>query len=55
MSSKKTKKQTGPKPDTLKLKGDWQDAMNKALKKEKPKEGWAEPEKKEKKKESDST
>lgn len=30
----------GPKPDHLKLEGDWEEAMKKALKKEKPKEGW---------------
>ena len=38
MNMKKKPKKTGPKPDTVKLDGDWQDAMNKAIKKEKPKE-----------------
>jgi len=37
------KQSTGPRPDTLKLEGAWQDAMNKAIKKEKPKEGWPKP------------
>lgn len=30
----------GPKPDTLKIHGDWQDAMKRSLKKKKPPEGW---------------
>ena len=30
----------GPKPDHLKLEGDWKEAMKKALHKGKPKEGW---------------
>ncbi|MFA5422520.1 MAG: hypothetical protein WC374_01515 [Phycisphaerae bacterium] len=37
---KKTEKK-GPKPDTLKIdEPDWQRAVNKALKKKKPREGW---------------
>ena len=38
----KTKKTTkpGPKPDTLKLTGDWQEAIKKSLKRSKPKGGW---------------
>jgi hypothetical protein len=31
---------TGPKPDLLKLKGNWQSLMRKSLKKKKPPEGW---------------
>lgn len=31
---------TGPKPDILKIEGEWQDAVSKALGKKKPKEGW---------------
>jgi hypothetical protein len=30
----------GPKPDALKLKGKWQDAVKQSLKKKKPAEGW---------------
>ncbi len=39
------KKPTGPKPDHLKIEGDWESAMGKAIKKQKPKEGWPEPDK----------
>ena len=45
-----TTKKTGPKPDTVKIEGDWETAIGKALKKPRPKEGWPEAEKKEKKK-----
>jgi len=45
----KNKSQTGPKPDNLKIEGNWQDAIGKAVKKEKPKEGWPESEKDSKK------
>jgi hypothetical protein len=40
---KPTKKQpanTGPKPDTLKIEGEWQDAVKKSLSKKKPADGW---------------
>jgi len=30
----------GPKPDTLKIQGNWQDAMKRSLQKKKPPEGW---------------
>ena len=45
MTSKasKTDKQRitpGPKPDILKIKGNWQDAIKKSLKKKKPESGW---------------
>jgi hypothetical protein len=30
----------GPKPDVLKLKGNWKDAVKKSLQKKKPTEGW---------------
>jgi hypothetical protein len=33
-------KKTGPKPKRMKLEGDWQSAINSALRKEKPNEGW---------------
>ncbi len=34
----------GPKPDNLKIDGDWKDATKKALTKERPEEGWRSPE-----------
>lgn len=34
------RKAPGPAPHTLKLEGDWQDAVRKSLKKKKPAEGW---------------
>lgn len=45
MTTKATKKAAkkaarGPKPDTLKIKGKWQDAVKKSLSKKKPAEGW---------------
>jgi hypothetical protein len=40
MKAKKDKKRTGPEPDRVKLPGDWEDAIAKALKKERPKAGW---------------
>jgi hypothetical protein len=30
----------GPKPDVLKIEGDWQEAMKRSLQKKKPPEGW---------------
>ncbi len=33
----------GPEPETLKIEGDWEDAVGKALKKKKPPEGWPKP------------
>jgi hypothetical protein len=30
----------GPKPDTLKIKGRWQNAVKRSLQKKKPAEGW---------------
>ena len=30
----------GPKPDVLKIRGRWQDAMKQSLQKKKPAEGW---------------
>jgi hypothetical protein len=40
------KKPTGPEPERVKLPGDWKQSVGKALKKERPKEGWPKPEKK---------
>jgi hypothetical protein len=40
---KATKKQPakkGPKPDTLKIEGNWQDAVKESLVKKKPAKGW---------------
>lgn len=30
----------GPKPERVKIEGDWEDAIDTALEKERPKEGW---------------
>ena len=49
MDSRKPKKKRGPKPDHLKIDGDWEDAVKQALGKEKPEEGWPEEEKDKKK------
>jgi hypothetical protein len=37
---KKSPAKTGPKPDTLKIEGKWQDAVKKSLSKKKPAAGW---------------
>ncbi len=37
-----TSKPRGPEPERLKIDGKWEDAVDKALRKEKPKEGWSE-------------
>jgi len=34
------KKRTGPNPERVKIKDDWETAIGKALKKERPKGGW---------------
>jgi hypothetical protein len=39
-NSGRPKSAPGPKPDVLKLKGKWQDAVKQSLKKKKPAEGW---------------
>ena len=38
----KHKKKRGPKPDKLKINGDWEKALQKAVKKKKPEDGWPE-------------
>jgi len=41
--SKKHKKQkgkTGPKPERVRISANWEDAVDKALKKKRPKDGW---------------
>jgi hypothetical protein len=35
-----TKRKTGPKPQLLKIKGNWERAVTKSFKKKKPPEGW---------------
>ncbi len=39
----KSSKKRGPKPDILKLDGNWKDAMKKSLAKKKPADGWPKP------------
>lgn len=39
----------GPEPERVKIEGDWEEAVSKALKKQKPDEGWPEPPKSDKK------
>lgn len=39
-SPKPPKAKTGPKPDVLKIRGKWQDAVRQSLTKKKPPEGW---------------
>ena len=41
MSEKKEKR--GRKPETVKIEGDWEDAVANALKKPRPSEGWPDP------------
>ena len=51
MTKPKKPKRTGPKPETVKLKGPWEKAVRHALKKERPAEGWPDqPKSKQKKK-----
>lgn len=38
------RKKPGPKPDKVKIEDDWEKAMDKALKKKRPKDGWPKPE-----------
>lgn len=46
MTKPKQPKRTGPKPETVKLKGPWEKAVRDALKKERPAEGWPDVDKK---------
>jgi hypothetical protein len=39
-SDTKGREAPGPKPELLKLKGNWQSAMKKSLTKKRPPEGW---------------
>jgi hypothetical protein len=40
MKRKARKQKRGPKTETLKITGKWEDAVKKAVSKERPKEGW---------------
>ena len=40
------RKRPGPEPERLKIEGDWEDAVAKALKKKRPPEGWPRTDKK---------
>lgn len=40
MKSKKAPEKRGPKPDVLKLEGDWKAAVKKTLSKKRPPKGW---------------
>lgn len=40
-AAKQPKAKPGPKADTLKIEGKWQDAVRKSLSKKKPDGGWA--------------
>jgi hypothetical protein len=46
MAKSKKPQKRGPKTDHLVIEGDWQSAVNKALKKKKPAEGWPDKKKK---------
>ena len=39
------KSQRGPKPERVKIEGNWEDAIDQALDKKRPKEGWPKPNK----------
>ncbi|MCP3904874.1 MAG: hypothetical protein GY715_14705 [Planctomycetes bacterium] len=43
MPEKPDKERPGPDPERLKIKGDWEDAMRKAIEKKRPPEGWPKP------------
>ena len=36
----KSKEKRGPKPERIKIEGDWEDAVKKALEKKRPEDGW---------------
>jgi hypothetical protein len=46
MSSDRRRRKTGPKPERLKLRGDWEGLVGKALAKPRPSKGWPKPKKK---------
>ncbi len=45
MPRQASKTKRGPKPETVKIEGDWKGAMGKALKKAAPAAGWPTPQK----------
>lgn len=45
MKQKKARRTRGPAPVRVKIKGDWTDAVKKALEKKRPEDGWPEPQK----------
>jgi hypothetical protein len=45
---KKQKGAPGPKPELLRIEGNWKDAVKTALKKQKPASGWPQPKRKRK-------
>lgn len=48
----KKKQKPGPEPGILKLEGDWQERLSKAIRKKKPEGGWPKPERKKRQNES---
>ena len=48
LRSRKSRGRSQGTPDRLEIEGDWRDAMGKAIKKKRPKEGWPESEKEKK-------
>lgn len=44
----KDKPKPGPKPDRLKLEGDWKERVAQAVRKKRPESGWPKPEPKKK-------
>ena len=46
----KGKRNPGPRPAHVKIEGDWEQAIGRALKKNRPKGGWPKPTEKDKKK-----
>lgn len=43
----KRKSKRGPSPDRVKIKGDWSEAVKKALEKTRPSDGWPQPQQRE--------
>lgn len=47
-------KRTGPEPDRVKIEGDWEEAVKRALGKKRPPEGWPRPPGKKKREKKDA-
>lgn len=43
MADQPERKQPGPEPERLKIDGDWEDAIRRALKVKRPPDGWPDP------------